>query len=163
MAELESIIAAHPFWKGLPADLGRRLADSTHLISLAPGAILFEEGGGAQHLHLLRTGRVVLEAVIPIKGPTVFKELEAGSTIGWSWLVPPHQWQFTARAVAASEIIVIDAEAVRAVAEEHPAFGRDLVGRMAEVLVLRLEVTRQRLKEVHASAHARQTAADSDS
>lgn len=156
MADLETIITSHPFWNGKAADLGSRLAGAARLLTYAPGAVVFREDGLAQHLHLLISGRVALESVVPVKGVTIFKMLDPGEAIGWSWLLPPHRWQFTARAAAASDIVVIEAAAVRAVAEEQPEFGRELVNRMADVLMTRLESTREKLKQVHSSAHARQ-------
>lgn len=162
MADLATIITAHPFWNGKAAALGERLAGAARLVTYAPGAVVFEENGPAQHLHLLTSGRVALESVVPVKGVTIFKMLDPGEAIGWSWLLPPHRWQFTARAVAPSEIVIIDAAAVRAVAEEQPEFGRELVNRMAEVLMTRLESTREKLKQVHSPAHARQVSEDED-
>lgn len=156
MPELEARIAEHPFGKGLPAWMIRRLAEAAQGMSPVAGEVLFHEGGPAGHLYLLQQGRVALESTVPGRGPTTFKILDAGEAIGWSWLVPPHRWQFTARAVAPCEITAVPAVALRRLAEESPEFGRELVDRMAAVLLVRLEATRQKLQEFHAPALARQ-------
>ena len=142
MSELETIITAHPFWKGRATDLGPRLAGDAELVRFAAGAVVFEENAPAKHLHLLYSGEVALESSVSADRPSVFQILKPGDAIGWSWLLPPHRWQFTARATAVSEVVAIDARAVRQVAEERPEFGRELVTRMADVLMTRLGATR---------------------
>jgi hypothetical protein len=88
-----------------------------------------------------------LETFVPGLGMVTVYTLAAGEALGWSWLFPPYCWQFTARSVDATEIITFSAASLRGKAEQDPAFGRELVTRMAQVLLHRLKATRLKLQE----------------
>jgi CRP-like cAMP-binding protein len=149
MENIESIIASHPFWNGAnPAHL-RRLAELAELRRLGVGDLIFQERQEADHLYLLHRGHVALEAFVPGTGVTTVAVLGPGEAVGWSWLFEPFRWQSTARSVDATEVIAISADTLRQMAEEDPAFGRELVQRMAQVLVQRLQAERFKLREMH--------------
>jgi hypothetical protein len=90
-----------------------------------------------------------LETFIPGRGTVTIQTVSSGEALGWSWLFPPYQWQFSARSVDATEIIAFNAVGLRAKAEEAPEFGRDMITRVAQLLVLRLNAARQKLQEFH--------------
>lgn len=149
MANIADIIAAHPFWQGLDPALLPLLADSATLACYGVGDLIFHEREDAGHLYLLHHGHVALEAFVPGRGVTTLQILGPGEALGWSWLFPPYHWQYSARSVDATQIIAFSAVSLRGKAEENPAFGRELVTRMAQVLLLRLQATRQKLQEFH--------------
>jgi hypothetical protein len=53
----------------------------------------------ADRFYIIHKGRVALETFVPRSGPTTVQTVNAGAALGWSWLYPPYQWQFSARAV----------------------------------------------------------------
>ena len=87
-------------------------------------------------------------AFVPGEGVSVLTVLHPGEALGWSWLFPPYRWQFSARSVDATEVIVHSADQLRKLAQENPAFGKELVTRMAQVLLERLKATREKLEEL---------------
>lgn len=149
MNNTEVIIASHPFWQGLSREFLPLVAESARLSCYGVGDLIFQERQNAEHLYLLHRGQVALEAFVPGRGVTTLQMLGPGEALGWSWLFPPYRWQYSARSVDATEIIEFNAAGLRAQAEEHPTFGRDLVTRMAQVLLRRLQATRLKLQEFH--------------
>ena len=150
-ASLAEIVAAHPFWQGLPHEYLPALVRAAALQRFGVGDVIFQERHEADHLYLLHQGQVALEAFMPGQGVTTLQVLAAGEALGWSWLFPPYLWQCTARSLDATEIVAFSASSLRAVAERNAGFGRDLVTRMSQVLLHRLEATRLKLREFHGS------------
>jgi hypothetical protein len=71
--------------------------------------------------------------------------LEAGQSLGWSWLFAPHQWHLTACAAQPTEVIAFHAASLLEKAEENRDFKNDLVTRVARSMVARLHTTRVQL------------------
>jgi CRP-like cAMP-binding protein len=151
MDTLESVIASHPFWKGAAADHLTKLAGLAQLNCYGVGDLIFQERRLADHLYLLNRGHVALEAFLPGTGVTTVAVLGPGEALGWSWLFEPFLWQYSARSVDATEVIVFNAAKLRQISEEDPSFGRELVTRMAQVLLQRLQAERFKLGELHDS------------
>ncbi|MGD0538490.1 MAG: cyclic nucleotide-binding domain-containing protein [Verrucomicrobiota bacterium] len=149
METTETVIASHPFLRGLGIEVLPMLARAATLQHYGVGELIFQERREADRLYLLQHGHVALEAFVPGRGTVVLQTLGPGEALGWSWLFPPHRWQFSARSVDATQIISFDAARLRELAEEHPDFGRELVTRMAQVLLARLQATRTKLEEFH--------------
>ena len=71
--------------------------------------------------------------------------IDAGGALGWSWLYPPFQWQFSARAVEPVEAVAFGAASLRKKAEENHDFGYDLLLRVGRVMLETLRGTRRKL------------------
>jgi len=147
MDSIETIVLGHPFWQGVDAQFVPLLADSAKLQYFGVDDIIVQERHEADHLYLVHRGQVALEYFIPGSGVVTMQILGAGEALGWSWLFPPFQWQCTARSLDATEIIAFNAGQLREAAQRNPAFGRDLVTRMAKVLLHRLQANQQKFKE----------------
>ena len=128
-----------------------RVAENAHECSFAVGQRIFDEGKPAHGCWLIRTGRIALRTVVPGRGEVVVQTLTAGELLGWSWLVPPYRWHFSATAFDAGTAYRIDTGALRREAEADPALGHRLALGMLEVLLARLQSTRARLLDLYAS------------
>jgi CRP-like cAMP-binding protein len=148
MDNLETILAAHPFWKDAAPDQIKKLAGFATLDRYGVGDLIFQERHEATHLYLLNHGHVALEAFLPGTGVTTISVLRPGEALGWSWLFEPYRWQYSARSVDVTEVIAFSATRLRAMADEDPVFGRDLVTRTAQVLMQRLLAERSKLQEL---------------
>lgn len=146
---IETILTAHPFWKEASPDQVQKLAALACLKSYGVGDLIFQERHEADHLYLLHRGRVALEAFLPGTGVTTVAILGPGEALGWSWLFEPYSWQYSARSVDVTEVIALNAVKLRQMAEADPAFGRDFMNRMAQVLLQRLQSERLKLRELH--------------
>jgi len=70
----------------------------------------------------------------------------AGQFIGWSWLLPPYHWHFSARALEATKAVFFYGSWLRKQCEQDSVFGFEMVKRMATVVVRRLEMTQQYIR-----------------
>jgi len=68
-----------------------------------------------------------------------------GELLGWSWLFPPFVWHFQARAVEPTEAIALDGAQLLIAAERGHNFGYELMKRVAQVVIHRLQAARGRL------------------
>ena len=141
MKSLATLIAEHPFLAGMrPAHLDV-LADCAMQTEFAQGQLIFREGDLANRFYLIQQGRVALESRGDERTVLV-QTLGAGDVLGWSWLFPPYYWHFDARTVAPTKAIFFYGTRLRTQCEEDHEFGYELIKRMAEVMIRRLQATR---------------------
>ena len=148
------LVAQHPLLAGLPPDTAALVAGCARNVAIPRGQLLLAEGEPADTLYLLRRGRVALEVHNPGRGPLVIETLDPGAAIGWSWLFPPYRWQFDVRAIEPVGAVAVDAECLRAKAESDPAFGYELMKRVASVMLRRLQAARVRLLDLYGQVPA---------
>jgi CRP-like cAMP-binding protein len=65
-----------------------------------------------------------------------------GEVVGWSWLLPPHRWQFAARALDPVRALELDAVELRRLCESDAEIGFELAKRLMAVICNRLAATR---------------------
>lgn len=92
---------------------------------------------------------MALEAHEPAAGTQPVQDLEAGDVLGWCWLFPPFVWHFRARALEPTSTIVLSGGHLLMAAERDPDFGYELIKRVAQVVIHRLQATRKRLLELN--------------
>jgi CRP-like cAMP-binding protein len=140
---------------GLTAAQRTAVASAAREVGFGSGAQLFEEGQLASGCWLIRAGRVALETSFPGRGQSVVQTLGPGDVLGWSWLVPPHYWHFTATARGPVSAVQLDTAALRALAQQDPALGYPLALGFIEILLARLQSTRARLLDLYGSPRER--------
>jgi CRP/FNR family transcriptional regulator, cyclic AMP receptor protein len=115
----------------------------------AAGEIIFRQGDPANTLYLIQSGEVVIEVISAGCGcgAKAIQTLGGGEVLGWSWLFPPFAWNFQARATKPTRVVCCDGGHLLVQAEEHPAFGYDLMRRITQILIHRLQATRNQLVE----------------
>ena len=145
MESLERALAQHPFLADLDRRYLQRLVRFVSKRSFKALQMLFHEGDEANECYLICEGRVALE--MPILGCDAIRiqDVAEGEVLGWSWLLPPYQWHFSARAVAPTQVIALDGRALRNRFEEDHDLGYELLKRVAQVVVQRPEATRLRV------------------
>jgi CRP-like cAMP-binding protein len=82
--------------------------------------------------------------------PTVVQRLEEGDILGWSWLVPPYQWRYDARALTMTRAIALDGACLRHKCEQDPALGYELLKRFSHHVSRTLDATILQLMDVYA-------------
>jgi CRP/FNR family transcriptional regulator, cyclic AMP receptor protein len=143
--------ADHGFLRGMPADSVALLASTAAAVSFPAGRRLFEEGSAARNCWLLTAGQVALFLHAPGTEDLIVETLGRDDVIGVSWLSPPHEWQFSAETVEATEAFELDGAAVKALCDRHPDLGYQLTMRMLGAAVRRLQATRVRLLDLYGS------------
>ena len=123
----------------------RLVSDCAMPAQFDAGELIFREGDPANRFYLILKGRVALESYIKDKGTTEIQGIGAGDVLGWSWLFPPYFWHFNARALYPTEAVFIHGTPLRDECESDHELGYELMKRMAEVMVTRLQATRRQL------------------
>lgn len=149
---LAEVVALHPLFAGLPADVADLVAGCASNVVFGPDRLLLTEGEPADTLYLIRHGAVALEVLQPALGPVVIETIGPGSPLGWSWLFPPYRWHLDARALETVRAIAIDARCLRDKADRDPAFGYQLMRRLSAVMLERLQAARFRLLDLYSPA-----------
>jgi CRP/FNR family transcriptional regulator, cyclic AMP receptor protein len=144
-------LTGHAFLRGMPADDVALLARAAVTVSMPAGQRLFDEGAPATKCWLLTAGQVALDLNMPGRANLIVETLGRDDVIGFSWLSPPHQWQFGAEAVEPTEAFELDGATVVALCDLHPELGYQLALRMLAVAVQRLQATRIRLLDLYAA------------
>jgi len=149
-----ALLAKQPFLKGLPERHLSVLAKNSMPAAFKTDEFIFYEGDPANRFYLILEGRIGLEAPIDEdgfrKGAVQIETIGAGDVLGWSWLFPPYYWHFDARAVTPARAIFFYGTALREQCERDHDLGYELMKRLSEVVINRLQMTRQQmLKHEH--------------
>jgi CRP/FNR family cyclic AMP-dependent transcriptional regulator len=147
--DIATLVAHHPLLAGLPGDTIDHVAGCARNVVFGAGELLLSEGEAADTLYLVRRGRVAIEIRGPGYGPLCVETLGPGDALGWSWLFPPYRWRFDARALEPVGALSVDGACLRAKAEADPAFGYELMKRVAAVTIERLQAARIRLLDLY--------------
>jgi len=134
----------------LPHDHRERLMTLAREVSFREDERIFEEGGIADRFWVVRSGAVSLDTQVTEHRRVTVASLGAGDLLGWSWLFPPHEWDFGAEAFSPVRAYEFDAQAVRRLCDADPALGMILIRTVAEILAYRLGATRAKLMEEYA-------------
>ena len=142
---LRNQVNEHPFLKGFaPAQLAK-LTDYAIEKDFQEGQIILKEGESADRFYLITDGQVALETEGPKGRAMTVQSLDAGTVLGWSWMFPPYQWQFTARAAQPTTALFFYATSLRELFDADSVLGCKLMQRIAEVVIVRLQNTRTAL------------------
>jgi len=142
-------LADHPFLRGMSADCVALLGAAAVAVSVPAGRRLFDEGAPADKCWLLTRGNVALDLHMPGQRNLIVETLGSGDVIGFSWLSPPHVWQFGAETVEPTGAFELDGAAVTALCDTHPDLGYQIALRMLAAAVRRLQATRIRLLDLY--------------
>jgi CRP/FNR family cyclic AMP-dependent transcriptional regulator len=146
---LEAQLREHAFLKELPEEYLSYLADIGAIRRFAANQRVFHAGWAAEHFFLILSGSVQLETFVPGRGTVIIQTLGPGEALGWSWLFPPYEWQFTPVTVAITEVVAFEASELRRKARECPEFRIEMLSRITRSLIERLQATRRHLIDIH--------------
>lgn len=137
-----------PFLKNLPKKYQTLLLKKAGISKLEKGAYIFRDGEKAIRFYLILKGKVDLlskeqDVRFDVESNTgILQTLVKGDVIGWSWVIPPYQWRFDAKAGEACELLVIDGLEVRKQMAKDHAFGFEVYKRLVPVMNQRLIAAR---------------------
>jgi CRP/FNR family transcriptional regulator, cyclic AMP receptor protein len=152
---LAEAIAAHRFAAGMKPEYLKRLTDAAMFKQFEADEIVFREGEPANRFYLIRTGKIALESKSYGDSAPLVQIVGEDEVLGWSWLFPPYYWHFGARAVEPTDVIFFYGTRLRAQCEEEPAFGYELMKRMATIVIKRLQITRVQLLQLQQESSRR--------
>jgi CRP/FNR family transcriptional regulator, cyclic AMP receptor protein len=145
-------IADHRFLKGISDQHLETLANAAMFKEFAPGEWIFREDDMANRFYLILEGTVTLEAKEREAEAIAIEQIGAGEALGWSWLFPPYCWHLDARAIEPTKAIFFYGTRLRDEVEKDHSLGYELMKRMADVVIHRLQATRKQLVQSTAAA-----------
>lgn len=140
-------LAAQPFLKGFTRQQLELMSNNAMEVEFPAGTIIFNEGLPANRFYVILKGEVALESKGGKKNgkAKLIQKIKAGDVLGWSWLFPPYQWNFDARAEKPTKAIIFFATSLRKQCENDPKYGYELMKRVSRVVIKRLQSTRFQL------------------
>lgn len=144
---LYALVAEQPFFKGLNGQQLQLLTDSALEMQFEAGQSIFQEGSSANRFYLILEGKVVLETKLEGHGIFQIQTLGPDDDLGWSWLFPPYLLNVSARALESTRTIFFYGTRLREQCEQDHDLGYQLMQRIAEVVIQRLQATQHRLTE----------------
>lgn len=148
MKDLQNIITSHTLFQDMKPEHQALLGRGAKEAKYKAGEVIFRQGEPANLFHLIVSGKVLLEAHEPADGTVPVQTLGPGDLLGWSWLFPPFAWNFQARAVEPTEVIALSGGHLLASAEQDNEFGYELMKRVAQVVIKRLQGARKQLLDL---------------
>ncbi len=154
MSVLRSELASHRFAAGLAPRHLERLAEIARCNEVAAGTRLFDEGGQATSLWLIRTGQIALDLSIPGRDRLIVETLGPGDELGLSWLLPPARWQFGAVAQTGVSALELSSAEVTRLCDSDHELGYQLTRRLLGTAIVRLQAARIRILDLYAAPSA---------
>ncbi len=114
-----------------------------------PDDRLFTMDEPAETFHVVRSGLVAVEVEGPSGGPATIETVGPGDVVGVSWLLPPHRWVFSARAIETTETVAFDAALVLDRCGRDPTLGYQVHRWFAGVIHRRLMAARLRVLDLY--------------
>ncbi len=142
-------LASHAFLSGLSERHRMLLASGVRPFSAAPKEILARERETAKTLYLIQSGHVSLNLSVPGRGLVRFQTVGPDEIVGWSWLVPPHKWQFNCDAIDEVKGLAFDAVWLRERCDQDHELGYQLLKQLVSVIANRLTATRVQLLDIY--------------
>ena len=139
------LLAEHPFFAGLDPQCLEQLVPLASAERFEDGEYILREGQSADEFYLIQSGQAALEIYTPDRGVITVETIGAGDTLGWSWLIPPHQWRFDARAVGLTRVTAIDGKQLRQLCEKDQTLKSEMLIRVTQLIAHRLYATRSHL------------------
>jgi CRP-like cAMP-binding protein len=140
--------SSHAFLRPLSQRHLMLLASGLKPFRAAPNELFAREGTPANDFFLIQSGHVALGINTPNRGVVGILTVGPGEVVGWSWLVPPHRWQFDCRAVDAVQGLALNAEWLRDQCERDHELGYCLLKQLLIVTSSRLAATRRQLLDI---------------
>jgi CRP-like cAMP-binding protein len=146
---LEPILESLPLFDGLKPQHLALVAGCASNVRFEAGEFIGRQGAPADTFWVIRQGRVALEIHAPGRGALTIATVGENEVLGWSWLVPPHQWHFDAHALTATRAIALDGRCLRGKFTGDAELGYEMLRRFLPLIVNRLEATSLQLLDVY--------------
>ncbi|MFH1459420.1 MAG: cyclic nucleotide-binding domain-containing protein [Candidatus Omnitrophota bacterium] len=147
METLEPILKEHSFFKDLDKKYLDIIIGCASNVRFKEGEIILKEGEPADNFYLIRHGKVAIYIAKP--SSIIIQTIGEGDILGWSWLVPPHRYRFSARAFEDTRVIALDGKCLRDKCEKNTDLGYHLLKRFVTVITQRLEATRVQILDIY--------------
>ena len=146
---LAPILREHSFFQGLKPEYIDLLIECAANVRFDAGEFIFHQGEPANRFYLIRHGKVGIEISAPARQSITIKTVTDNDVLGWSWLFPPYEWHYDARALELTRAIALNAQCLRGKCDRDPALGYELMQRFSCVMLDTLQATRLQLLDLY--------------
>lgn len=147
METLEPILRQHSFFKNLPEKYFEFIVGCASNKIFKAEELILNEGAPADKFYLIRSGHVAIYIDHPRQ--ITIQTIHEGDILGWSWLVPPYRYRFSAKAIENTRTVALDGKCLREKCEKNSDLGYELLKRLVTVFTDRLEATRLQLLDIY--------------
>ncbi len=140
-----TFLKEHPVFCRLSEPYLELLSQHMDVVTLLPGESLMREGEAADWFFIVMEGTVDLYADVGGDKDQWVQMVDVGGVIGWSWLVPPYRWAFSARTREGGMMMRFDATAIRDLCDRDPAFGYGTMKQVCALMLDRLHTVRNQM------------------
>jgi len=151
MGILQEVIQEHPFFRDVETLYIEHLASTAEALTFKAGEYVVRDGETADRVFLVTRGKVDLGLACSGRSNVSIQALGPGDVIGWSWIVPPHQWRLDAMAVEDADVVSLDATYLRSQCKKDRNLGYTILSHVNEVVAQRLSGARDRIIEIYRS------------
>jgi CRP-like cAMP-binding protein len=149
MRGLESILAEHPFFAGLPSDVTAILAGCARNEKYTEGEVIASEGQAADRFFLVRHGSVAVELRSPGRGPLIVETVGEGEVFGWSAFVAPYRFMFDMRARQLTRLVSLDSACLRNKFDSDPQLGYAVHRQIVPIMAKQLDSVRLQMLNLY--------------
>ncbi len=147
MITIEAILKEHSFFKDLPLQYFDFIVGCASNAIFKKGEVILTEGTPADKFYIIRGGFVAI--YIDQRPENPIQTIHEGDILGWSWLIPPYRYRFSAQAVENTRVVVLDGKCLREKCEKNSDLGYELLKRLVTVFTQRLEAARLQLLDIY--------------
>ena len=148
-ANVLELLHQSPFLENLSKLHLKTLSTFAEVLEVQKGERIFREGDLANAVYLIVHGRVVLEICAAGIGCKQICTLTGGELLGWSPLLDQVSFTATARTLEPTQLIRLDADALRQACRHDMSLGYDFLKRTSTAMDQRLSATRLQLIDVY--------------
>jgi CRP-like cAMP-binding protein len=145
----QTVLKATPLFSDLSDDHIAKISECAKAMGFQAKDKIYAEGDPADQFMIVQEGRVAIDMETPHRGVLTVHTVGPGEVLGWSWLFPPYEWHYNARAVRDTKATALDADCLRARIEDDPELGYELMKRFSAIMLNRLEATRLQLMDIY--------------
>ena len=145
MKDIKGIIKEHSFFKDLKPEYLDFIAGCASNVVFKEDEMILKEGDEANKFCLIRHGKIAIDIPVSKQRGITIQTIGDGDILGWSWLIPPHNYRFNAKAIIETRAISFDGKCLREKCESKKDLGYELLKRLTRVFISRLEMTRLQL------------------
>lgn len=149
-SEVQKLLAGLSFSQNLPDKALAQLAEMSERMYYSAGTVIFKEGDFHSYLHLIITGRVVLDMHVPTRGDVRILSLGAGELLGWSPILGDNTMSATATAQDDTATLAIPAAPLVKLCQADPEVGYQVMRQIVVAMSERLVATRLQLLDLFA-------------
>ncbi len=147
MSLLEPVLHSE-FLRAIPGPLIARLESLAQMRVFQPGAVLFVEGNSHPDFHVVASGHVRLDMLVPRRGRVPILTVGPGDVLAWSALVGNSIMTSTAVALEAVKTVALPGDQLRQLCEAEHEVGYHIMRQLASALSRRLLATRLQLLDL---------------